>query len=43
MSGETTPRLVTIGEIRAAAAVLAGVALHTPLVPFGSPERRQWL
>jgi len=43
VSGETTPRLVTIGEIRAAAAVLAGVALHTPLVPFGSPERRQWL
>jgi threonine dehydratase len=37
------PRLVTIGEIRAAAAVLAGVALRTPLVPFGSPDRRQWL
>ncbi len=37
------PVLVTIEEIRAAARVLAGVALHTPLVPFGAPERRQWL
>ncbi len=37
------PVLVTIDEIRAAARVLAGVALHTPLVPFGAPERRQWL
>lgn len=37
------PRLVGIDEIRAAAAVLAGVALHTPLVPFGAPDRRQWL
>jgi threonine dehydratase len=40
---EAEPRLVTIDDIRAAAAVLAGVALHTPLVPFGAPERRQWL
>jgi threonine dehydratase len=38
-----SPRLVTIGEIRAAAAVLEGVALHTPLVPFGAPERKAWL
>jgi threonine dehydratase len=37
------PALVGIDEIRAAAAVLAGVALRTPLVPFGAPERRQWL
>ncbi len=37
------PVLVTIEEIRAAARVLAGVALHTALVPFGAPERRQWL
>ena len=42
MSGTDT-RLVTIDEIRAAAATLAGVALRTPLVPFGRPERRQWL
>jgi threonine dehydratase len=37
------PRLVDIAEIRAAAAVLAGVTIRTPLVPFGAPERRQWL
>ena len=37
------PALVTIDEIRAAAGVLRGIALHTPLVPFGRPERRQWL
>ncbi len=37
------PRLVDIDEIRAAARVLAGIALHTPLVPFGRPERRHWL
>ncbi|HEY4752237.1 MAG TPA: pyridoxal-phosphate dependent enzyme, partial [Candidatus Limnocylindrales bacterium] len=37
------PRLVDIAEIRAAAAVLAGVTIRTPLVPFGNPERRQWL
>jgi len=42
MSGTDT-RLVTIDEIRAAAATLTGVALRTPLVPFGRPERRQWL
>jgi threonine dehydratase len=40
---DSAPRLVDIAEIRAAAAVLAGVALRTPLVPFGAPERRQWL
>jgi len=37
------PRLVSVDEIRAAASVLAGIALRTPLVPFGAPERRQWL
>ncbi len=36
-------RLVTIDEIRAAARLLSGVALRTPLVPFGAPARRQWL
>ena len=29
--------------IRAAAATLRGIAVRTPLVPFGPPERRQWL
>jgi threonine dehydratase len=37
------PALVTIDEIRAAARVLRGIAVHTPLVPFGRPERRHWL
>jgi threonine dehydratase len=37
------PRLVDIEDIRAAAAILRGVALRTPLVPFGRPERRHWL
>jgi threonine dehydratase len=37
------PSLVTIDEIRAAAKILGGIALHTPLVPFGAPELRQWL
>lgn len=40
---EVEPRLVDIDEIRAAAAVLRGVTLRTPLVPFGRPERRHWL
>jgi len=44
MTGEPTlPPLVTIEEIRAAAATLRGIALQTPLVPFGRPERRHWL
>ena len=30
--------LVGIDEIRAAAATLAGIALRTPLVPFGAPS-----
>jgi len=35
--------LVGLAGIRAAARVLAGVALRTPLVAFGGPERRQLL
>ena len=35
--------LVGLAGIRAAARVLAGVALRTPLVTFGGPERRQLL
>ncbi|HEY5628238.1 MAG TPA: threonine/serine dehydratase, partial [Candidatus Limnocylindrales bacterium] len=42
-SADTPPVLVTIEEIRAAARMLAGIALRTPLVPFGAPERNQWL
>jgi threo-3-hydroxy-L-aspartate ammonia-lyase len=37
------PALVDLAAIRAAAAVLRGVAVRTPLVPFGRPERGQWL
>ncbi|HEX6945157.1 MAG TPA: pyridoxal-phosphate dependent enzyme, partial [Casimicrobiaceae bacterium] len=36
-------RLVELAEIRAAAALLRGIALRTPLVPFGAPARRQLL
>jgi threonine dehydratase len=34
------PPLVTIGAIRAAALMLRGVAVDTPLVPYGPPEDR---
>jgi threonine dehydratase len=37
------PDLVGIDDIRAAAATLRGIALRTPLVPFGRPDRRHWL
>lgn len=37
------PTLVGIDAIRAAARTLAGVAVRTPLVPLGRPERRHWL
>jgi threonine dehydratase len=37
------PTLVGLDEIRAAAALLRGVAVRTPLVPFGRPERSHWL
>ena len=35
--------LVTIEDIRAAARTVQGVALHTPLLVFGPPERRHYL
>lgn len=35
--------LVTLDDIRAAAARLRGVAVWTPLVPFGPPEARRFL
>ncbi|HEX5826039.1 MAG TPA: threonine/serine dehydratase [Candidatus Limnocylindrales bacterium] len=38
-----TPALVGLPAIRAAAEILRGIAVRTPLVPFGAPERRQWL
>ncbi len=37
------PALVTLADIRAAAEILRGVVVHTQLVPFGRPERHQWL
>ena len=37
------PPLVGLAEIRAAAAILRGITVRTPLVPFGAPELRQWL
>jgi threonine dehydratase len=37
------PGLVTIGAIRAAAEVLRGVTIRTPLVAFGPPERGLFL
>ena len=43
VSEVAAPALVSIDEIRAAAEVLRGVAVRTPLVPFGRPDRRQWL
>ncbi len=40
---EPAQALVGIAEIRAAAAALDGIARRTPLVPFGAPDRNQWL
>ncbi len=40
---EPLPALVTLEEIRAAADILRGITVRTPLVPFGRPERRHWL
>ena len=37
------PGLVGLDAVRAAAAVLDGIAVRTPLVPFGRPERRWFL
>jgi len=38
-----TPTLVGIDAIRAASATLLGVAIRTPLVPFGRPDARRFL
>jgi threonine dehydratase len=35
--------LVGLGAVRAAAATLRGIAMRTPLVPFGRPEARRFL
>ncbi|HEX3427827.1 MAG TPA: threonine/serine dehydratase [Candidatus Limnocylindrales bacterium] len=43
MSTETTTELVGIDAIRAAATTLRGVAIRTPLVPFGRPEANRFL
>jgi threonine dehydratase len=43
MTDAAAPDLVTIDAIRAAAETLRGVAVRTPLVPFGRPERNHWL
>jgi threonine dehydratase len=43
MTGVDAPALVTIDAIRAAAAVLDGVAIRTPLVPFGRPAAQRFL
>jgi threonine dehydratase len=37
------PPLVTVDEIRAAAATLRGIAIRTPLVPFGRPDEHRFL
>ncbi len=37
------PALIELPAIRAAAESIRGVAVRTPLVPFGRPELRQWL
>ena len=43
VSEVAAPELVGLEEIRAAAAVLRGIAVRTPLVPFGRADRDQWL
>jgi threonine dehydratase len=45
MTDDTTDDapLVTIDDIRAAATGLRGIAVRTPLVPFGPPEAGHWL
>jgi threo-3-hydroxy-L-aspartate ammonia-lyase len=42
-TGTTTRPLVTLDQIRTAAERLRGVAIRTPLVPFGPPARRRFL
>ena len=43
MSADVPPPLVTLDDIRAAAARLEGVAARTPLVGFGPPGARRFL
>jgi threonine dehydratase len=43
MTVDATTPLVGIEAIRAAAATLLGVAVRTPLVPFGRPDARRFL
>ncbi len=40
---EPAKALVTIADVRAAAATLRGIAIRTPLVPFGPPVDRRYL
>jgi threonine dehydratase len=42
-TGSTTAPLVTLAAIEAAAATLRGVAIRTPLIPYGPPEARRFL
>ncbi len=39
----TDPPLVSLADIRRAAATLDGIALRAPLLPFGPPERREFV
>ncbi len=43
MALDSEARLVGLDEVRAAAERLRGVAIRTPLVPFGSPGERRFL
>ena len=43
MSSDAATELVGIDAVRAAAATLRGIAIRTPLVPFGRPEARRFL
>ena len=43
MTIEAAPPLVTLDDIQAAAERLRGVAIRTPLVPFGVPDARRYL
>jgi threonine dehydratase len=43
VSGPDLSGLVGLDRIRAAAEALRGVTIRTPLLPFGAPQRRQYL
>ena len=43
MTTAAAPPLVTLDDIRAAADLLRGVTIRTPLVPFGPPETRRFV